>query len=60
MIFSKEVPDELNNPEVLELAEKYEKTSAQVLLRFLTQKGVAVIPKSTNSERMKQNLEVMI
>ena len=34
-------------PTVLVLAEKYGKTPAQILLRFLTQKGIAVIPRST-------------
>ena len=28
------------------LAEKYEKTPAQVMLRYLTQKGATVIPRS--------------
>ena len=40
---------------VLALAEKYGKTPAQVLLRFLTQKGIAVIPRSTNPEHIKEN-----
>lgn len=42
-------------PAVLSLAEKYGKTSAQVLLRFLTQKGIAVIPRSTKPEHIKEN-----
>lgn len=45
-------------PTVLALAEKYGKTSAQVLLRFLTQKGIAVIPRSTKSEHIKENFEL--
>lgn len=43
---------------VLTIAEKYGKTPAQVLLRFLTQKGVAVIPKSTKPEHIKENLDL--
>lgn len=43
-------------PAVLALAEKYGKTPAQVLLRFLTQKGVAVIPRSTQPEHIRENL----
>uniref|UniRef100_A0A1B6BZ52 NADP-dependent oxidoreductase domain-containing protein n=1 Tax=Clastoptera arizonana TaxID=38151 RepID=A0A1B6BZ52_9HEMI len=56
---SKEIPDEMSNPEVLDIASKYGKTTAQILLRFLTQKGIAVIPKSINPERIKQNIEIL-
>lgn len=47
-----------SEPAVLALAEKYGKTPAQVLLRFLTQKGVAVIPRSTKPEHIKENLDL--
>ena len=40
---------------VLSLAEKYGKTPAQILLRFLTQKGIAVIPRSTQLEHIREN-----
>lgn len=43
---------------VTKLAEKYKKTPAQVLLRWSTQRGIAVIPKSNNPKRLQQNLEV--
>nr|XP_014276893.1 1,5-anhydro-D-fructose reductase [Halyomorpha halys] len=43
---------------IMEIAKKYGKTPSQVLLRFLIQYGVAVIPKSINPERIKQNLDV--
>ncbi len=42
-------------PAVLSLAEKYGKTPAQILLRFLTQKGIAVIPRSTQPEHIREN-----
>ncbi len=42
-------------PAVLALAEKYNKIPAQVLLRFLTQKGIAVIPRSTKPEHIREN-----
>ncbi len=42
-------------PAVLALAGKYGKTPAQVLLRFLTQKGIAVIPRSTDPEHIREN-----
>lgn len=43
---------------VTALAGKYGKTPAQVLLRWATQRGLAVIPKSNNADRLKQNLDV--
>ncbi|KAG8323608.1 hypothetical protein J6590_001327 [Homalodisca vitripennis] len=55
---SKEVPDLFNNPVVVEMTEKYSKTAAQVLLRHIVQKGIAVIPKSTNPGRMRENIEI--
>ena len=45
-------------PMVLALAEKYSKTPAQILLRFLTQKGVVVIPRSTSPEHIKENFDL--
>lgn len=42
-------------PAVRSLAEKYGKTPAQILLRFLTQKGIAVIPRSTQPEHIREN-----
>ena len=42
-------------PAVLALAGKYGKTPAQILLRFLTQNGIAVIPRSTKPEHIKEN-----
>ena len=43
---------------MLALAEKYGKTPAQVLLRFLTQKGITVIPRSTKPEHIKENFDL--
>lgn len=43
---------------VKEAAARTGRTQAQVLLRWATQRGVAVIPKSNNVGRLKQNLEV--
>lgn len=37
---------------------KYGKSIAQTALRFLIQRGIVVIPKSTHIERMKENLDV--
>ena len=37
---------------------KYDKTASQVALRWLTQRGIVAIPKSTHKERMAQNLDI--
>ncbi|XP_025831663.1 aldose reductase [Agrilus planipennis] len=51
-------PDILGHPVVKELAEKYNKTTGQILLRHLVQQNVIIIPKSSNPERIKQNIDV--
>ena len=50
--------DLLNNPIILELAEKYGKNSGQIILRFENQEGIIVFPKSLNPERIKSNMEI--
>src|SRR5579862_4298918 len=42
---------------VVAAAKAHKRTPAQVLLRWATQRGLAVIPKSNNPERLKQNLD---
>ena len=46
------------NELLLSLAAKYDKTVAQVILRWLTQRGVVVIPKSVRKERIIENFNV--
>jgi diketogulonate reductase-like aldo/keto reductase len=48
-------PSPLEDSVVVKLAEKYSRTPAQILLRHLMQHGIAVIPKSTNDKRIKEN-----
>ena len=48
----------LEEPVVKELAEKYGKSTAQVILRWHTQVGNIVIPGSTNPEHIKANLDI--
>ncbi len=43
---------------MLSLAEKYRKTPAQILLRFLTQKDIVVIPRSTKLEHIRENFDL--
>ncbi|XP_063231581.1 1,5-anhydro-D-fructose reductase-like [Bacillus rossius redtenbacheri] len=48
----------LSDPVVKEIAQKHKKTTAQILLQHIMLRGIAVIPKSANPERIKQNIEV--
>ena len=45
-------------PVLNEIGKKYDKSSAQVILRWELQRGIIVIPKSTHIERMEQNFNV--
>ena len=47
-----------NDPVINRLAKKYNKTPAQIMLRFLIQNNIIVIPRSTNIEHMKENIDV--
>ena len=46
------------NELLLAIAEKYKKTVAQAILRWLTQRGVVVIPKSVRKERIVENFNI--
>lgn len=46
------------NPLLAEIGAHYNKSVAQVALRWLIQRGVIIIPKSTHIERMRQNLDI--
>lgn len=51
-------PEAFKEPAILELANKYNKTPAQIMLRFISQQGIIVIPKSVHKERIKENFEI--
>ena len=46
------------NPVLTEIAQKYGKSVAQVVLRWNTQRGVAIIPKSVNQNRITENIDI--
>ncbi len=50
--------DLFGNETLVEIGKKYNKSAAQVTLRYLIQRGVSVLPKSVKKERMQQNFEV--
>jgi len=56
--FAEGMKDFFSNPELTAIGEAYGKSVAQVALRWLIQRGVVVIPKTVNPERMAQNLDV--
>ena len=48
----------LGDERVSAIAGKYGKSNAQILLRYLTQREIPVIPKASTPQRMKENLEI--
>jgi len=50
--------DIFNNPVLKTIAGKHGKTVAAVILRWLNQRGIVVIPKSVRKERMAENLNI--
>lgn len=50
--------DFFENQVLKEIGKKYNKSSAQVALRYLLQSDVVVIPKTVRKERMEQNIDV--
>ncbi|KAK5638756.1 hypothetical protein RI129_013051 [Pyrocoelia pectoralis] len=48
----------LDDPTLKEIGKKYGKTAAQIAIRYQIERGVIVIPKSTNKERIKENFNV--
>jgi D-xylose reductase len=55
---AKNTPPLLQHDTVKAIGDKHGKTPAQVLLRWATQRGIAVIPKSNDKTRLAQNLDV--
>jgi diketogulonate reductase-like aldo/keto reductase len=48
----------MDSPVLAEIAKKYGKTPAQVMLRWCIQKDTVILPKTTHEARLKENMEV--
>lgn len=46
------------NAEIAAIGERYGKSNGQLILRWLLQRGIVVIPKSVHKARMAENIDV--
>lgn len=58
MDLAKDIPTLFEHDTINQIAKAHGKTTAQILLRWATQRGLAVIPKSSSQSRLEQNLDV--
>ncbi len=50
----------MEDGKLVEIGKKYNKTAAQVCIRFQIERGLSVIPKSSSAQRIKENSEVRL
>ena len=48
----------LNHPQLVDLAGKYGKSVGQIILRWLVQQGISVVPRSRNYQRLADNINI--
>ena len=48
----------MDDPTLVTIAATYDKTPAQVVLRWNIELGIVTIPRSSNPERLAQNLDI--
>ncbi|KAL0867913.1 hypothetical protein ABMA27_008592 [Loxostege sticticalis] len=51
-------PPQANDPTLVRIAQKYGKTTNQIVLRYLIERGAIPAPKSTNKDRLKANIDI--
>jgi aldehyde reductase len=51
-------PKLVEDPKLVDLGKKYNKTAAQVVLRWLVQRGIIAIPKSVHKHRLEENISI--
>lgn len=51
-------PQLLDDPKIKEIAQKFKKTPAQIVLRYQVQRGNITIPKSVTKSRIAENFEI--
>lgn len=56
--FAEGTLDVFNDQVICKIAKKYNKKASQIMLKYFIQKNIVVIPRSTNYEHIKENLEV--
>ncbi|RTL60281.1 MAG: aldo/keto reductase [Sphingobacteriales bacterium] len=49
----------LNDPRIIQLAKKYNRTAAQIVLRWNIEQGISTIPKSSSKIRLQENFDVI-
>ncbi|XP_053978052.1 1,5-anhydro-D-fructose reductase-like [Hylaeus volcanicus] len=52
------ISNNLDHPKIVELSKKYNKTEAQIALRYVLQQGIAIIPKTVTPSRLKENMDI--
>lgn len=50
--------NKLGDPKLMEIAKKYKKSTAQILVKWVIQHDAVVLPKSSNKDRIKENADV--
>lgn len=56
--FGEGMQNMFSNPTLARIGEAHGKSVAQVILRWLTQRDIVALPKSTHKERMEENLNI--
>lgn len=51
-------PERMNDSVITTIAEKYGRNAGQIILRFEVQEGFIALPKSSNPERIKSNIDI--